>query len=139
MIRRGAFIAPIALQLVGACAFAQTLKTLYDFGAIARDGDDPQAGVVFDGNGNLLGLTALGGNESGDGTIYKLRPPGGGGGPWKEVIIHRFRGAPDDGDTPESRPIIGHSGVLYATTYLGGAENIGVALRVIPPDMPGDP
>ena len=64
MIRRGAFIAPIALQLVGAWAFAQTLKTFHDFGAIARDGETPQAGVVFDGNGNLLGLTVLGGNES---------------------------------------------------------------------------
>jgi hypothetical protein len=55
------FIAAISLALSvillgGTGAFAQTLTTLHDFGA-NRDGQNPQAGVVFDQQGNLYGTT----------------------------------------------------------------------------------
>ena len=49
----------LALSIIllgGTGAFAETLTTLHDFGA-NQDGQNPQAGVVFDQQGNLYGTT----------------------------------------------------------------------------------
>ena len=137
MIRPLPLIASVALLSATATARAQTLTTLYDFGAGPFDGEDPQSGVVFDDQDNLWGMTTLGGNLGGAGTIFRLEPPDDDG-PWTEVIIHRLRGAPDDGDTPESRPFIDADGLLYGTSYFGGAIGMGSALQAIPPRKPGD-
>jgi uncharacterized repeat protein (TIGR03803 family) len=53
-------------------------KTLYDFDTdhnvdAVRDGSDPGGGVVFDGAGHLIGVTA-GGGEFDAGTVFELTP-----------------------------------------------------------------
>ena len=58
------FIAAVSLALSvillgGTGAFGQTLTTIHDFGS-GNDGENPQAGVVFDQAGNLYGTAALG-------------------------------------------------------------------------------
>src|SRR5215813_9929765 len=96
--------------------FAQTLTTLRDFG-IDNNGQNPQAGVVFDQRGNLYG-TALGGVD-GNGVVYKLTLPEGRG-----AVLHRFAGQPD-GAVPVSSLIISPSGSLFGTTEEGGAHDMG--------------
>jgi uncharacterized repeat protein (TIGR03803 family) len=122
----------------GAAAFGETFTTLYDFGGVRGDGEDPQSGVVFDRSGNLWGFASLGGGRNGTGTIFELIPPIGGVGPWTEVTVHRFQDTPD-GDTPESRPVVTPGGVLHGTTYLGGANRTGTAFQAIPPTTPDAP
>lgn len=116
-------------------ATAQTLTTLYDFGADARDGEDPQYGVAFDRDGNLWGAATLGGGPNAEGTLFRLVPPAEPGGAWTEETIHRFRGEPG-GDTPECRLVVTPNGQLFGTTYLGGAHDMGTVFQAIPPLAP---
>ena len=46
---------------------------LYSFGGSADDGRLPNAGLVFDAQGNLYGTT-MGGGVYGAGTVFKLVP-----------------------------------------------------------------
>jgi len=121
--------------VVSSCAFSQTVTTIHDFG-FGVDGENPQSGVIFDRAGNILGSAALGG-ISGDGVIYKLTPSGDGFS-WNETILHQFKGIPD-GDTPDSILTMANSGLLFGTTQLGGARNMGSVFAVIPPTVPEDP
>ncbi len=57
------------------------------------DGNEPQSGVVFDGLGNLYGMTAVGGENfgcdgAGCGVVFKLTPTASG--PWKFTGLHVF-------------------------------------------------
>ena len=134
------FIGAVSLTLSvillgGTGAFAQTLTTLHDFGS-RHDGQNPQAGVVFDQAGNLYG-TALGG-LNGNGIVFSLTPPDGGGAPWTESVLHKFTGQPD-GAVPVSSLIIASSGDLFGTTEEGGAHNMGAVFGLRPPQNPGGP
>ena len=64
------------------------LTTIHDFGS-GRDGENPQAGVVFDQAGNLYGTAALGA-LNGNGIVFSLTLPDGGSGPWTEVCPPQF-------------------------------------------------
>jgi uncharacterized repeat protein (TIGR03803 family) len=134
------FIGAISLALSvillgGTGAFGQTLTTLHDFGA-NMDGQNPQAGVVFDQLGNLYGTTI--GGVNGNGIVYSLTPPEGGGAPWTESVLHKFAGQPD-GAVPVSSLTISPSGGLFGTTEEGGAHNMGTVFGVKPPQNPGGP
>jgi uncharacterized repeat protein (TIGR03803 family) len=48
------------------------------------------------------------------------------------VVLHDFRGAPDDGDYPEAPFLEVPGGDFYTTTYYGGAWNLGAVIRVTP-------
>src|SRR5215467_4410224 len=48
-------------------------KQLHSFGGAKADGQNPQAGVIFDSKGNLYGTTLNGGQYL-DGTVYELMP-----------------------------------------------------------------
>ena len=63
-----------------------TEKLLYSFGE-ALDGSAPEAGLIFDAQGNLYGTTTAGGLH-GLGTVFKLSPNGQGG--WTESVLHTF-------------------------------------------------
>ena len=56
--------------------------------------------------------------RAGEGAIFSVTPQG------SETLLHRFAGA--DGAQPVGAPIA-IDGVLYGTTYYGGANNVGVA------------
>jgi hypothetical protein len=79
---------------------------LYDLqgGDPTGDGAQPQAGVVFDQNGNLYGTTEFGVNAGacggGCGTVFELSPPAQPGGAWKQSVIYAFQGS-YDGYRPE--------------------------------------
>jgi len=90
-------------------------------------GADPVGGVVFDASGNLYGVFRLGGpNEVG--AVYQLSPSGMG---WTRQFLHSFSGG-NDGEQPNGGLIIGPSGNLYGTTYLGGSGDAGTVFELTP-------
>lgn len=113
------------ILLGGMGAGAQTLTTIHDFGS-GRDGENPQAGVVFDQAGNLYGTAALGA-LNGNGIVFSLTPDGGTG--FTEVILHNFTGPPD-GSVPVSSVVLTAPGRLVGTTLEGGANDMGSAFEV---------
>lgn len=125
----------VVFLLGSACAFGQTLTTLYNFGSSNQDGADPEPGVVFDQAGNLFGMASLG-TSNGNGMIFELTPTGGGS--WTQTVVHKFHGSPD-GEQPLGRPLVTASGKIFGTASRGGANNQGTVFAVFPPDAPGDP
>jgi hypothetical protein len=107
-----------------------TEKVLYSFGA-ARDGTNPNGGLVLNRKGTIYGTTLYGGYYGGGcakvgcGTVFKLKPPSGKGETWTEEQIHVFKdgndgGWPQTGVTPDAKAY------LYGTT-------IGTVFRLTPP------
>lgn len=92
---------------------------LYSFLSNGRDGNGPNASVIFDGTGNLYGTTATGGTGCGGGcgTIFELSPKSGG--VWVEKVLHSFQYS--DGAFPEGSLIIDSASNLYGTTEYGGS------------------
>jgi uncharacterized repeat protein (TIGR03803 family) len=111
-----------------------TEKVLHNFGIGGIDGDEPQAGLIFDAAGNLYGTTGRGGGTF-YGTVFELSPDGGGG--WTEQVLHSF-GAGTDGAFPYAGLIFDAAGNLYGTTYEGGAfdtcaaEGCGTVFELMP-------
>ena len=80
------------------------------------DGNEPLAGLIADGSGNLYGTTQAGGNSHrgiGRGTIFKITPGG------TETVLYAFRGA-KDGAVPYGGVIFDSAGNIYGTTFGGG-------------------
>ena len=88
------------------------------------DGALPYGGVIADNDGNLYGLTLVGGstdscggsNQNGCGTLFKIAPNG------TESILHVFAGG-SDGGWPYGNLVRDKDGNLYGTTGLGGDAN----------------
>jgi uncharacterized repeat protein (TIGR03803 family) len=85
---------------------------LYTFTGGA-DGSTPDAGVVFDSEGNLYGTTYQGGT-SGGGVVFKLDPSG------NYTVLYNFTGQADGGN-PMAGVILDSAGNLYGTTEYGGS------------------
>ena len=90
---------------------AWTETVLFRFEHPYRDGRGPQAGLIFDSNGNLFGTTPTGGVGQ-HGTVFELSPVSGG---WTETVIHNFWSA-----GPYAGVIFDNAGNLYGTTLNGG-------------------
>jgi uncharacterized repeat protein (TIGR03803 family) len=114
------------------------ITPLYQFIGFA-DGDQPQAGVVFDSAGNLYGTTVADGLSTcfvqfnGCGVVFKLTPPAPNR-PWMETVIHSFTGG-SDGENPAAGLLIDAAGNLYGTNMYGGfgcTYGCGVAFELSP-------
>ena len=92
------------------------------------DGSGPGARVTVDGNGNIYGMTPIGGAD-GVGTIFKISPTQGGN--WTFTVIHTFTGGVDGGSGSAGRMIL-HDGQLYGAATTGGASGSGVVFRFMP-------
>jgi uncharacterized repeat protein (TIGR03803 family) len=118
-----------------------TERVLYAFTG-GDDGDRPQAGLIFDGAGNLYGTTG-GGGTAGVGTVFELSPPASEGGDWTETVLYSFKGGSDDGATPAASLAWDSSGNLYSTTQYGGVyknytpEGCGTVFQLAPPAVAG--
>jgi uncharacterized repeat protein (TIGR03803 family) len=104
-------------------AQAQTESVLYSFSG-GSDGGGPPAGLVADRAGNFYGVTASGGQTSGNcannqgcGVVFELSPDGSGG--WTETVLYTFTGG-TDGAFPASTLLIDDSGNLYGAAASGG-------------------
>jgi len=156
---RRAFVAPIAMigimAITNSGAAAQTpgYTILYSFQG-GEDGSGP-SGVTLARDGGLYGATSYGGPNTCEGaafscgTVYELEP--GPGGIWTKTVLHNFSGP--DGAVPNlSGGVVGApgpsllpgpGGVLYGTTYTGGAYDptalgpAGTVFELTPPTAAG--
>jgi len=86
------------------------------------DGSQPEAGLT-NVNGTLYGTTYYGGSaDRDDGTVFKISTAGA------LTVIHSFGGG-NDGRGPDAG-LTNVGGVLYGTTYAGGAYNRGTIFRI---------
>ena len=85
-----------------------------------KDGGSPEAGLTWDGMGNLYGT---------GGVVFELSRASG---VWKEKVLHRFCSWPScrDGGGASSGLIFDASGNLYGTTEAGGAYKAGTVYEV---------
>ena len=107
-------------------------SVLYGFKAGA-DGAAPEGAPAIGSDGNIYGTTLLGGTGScqnslyimGCGVVFQVTPKG------DYKVIYTFKNT-QDGDFPQSAPVMGSDGNLYGTTYLGGpaACNCGTIYKL---------
>jgi uncharacterized repeat protein (TIGR03803 family) len=113
---------------------AWTETVLYNFSGLS-DGGNPTGSLVFDAKGELYGATTNGGT-SGKGAVFQLAPPATAGNPWTYTVLYSFAGG-SDGAAPGAGLTFGAGGVLYGTTYAGGASNAGTVFQLTPPAVAG--
>lgn len=88
------------------------LSVLYTFTG-GTDGGNPQGRLTRDGNGNIHGVTARGGDPSCDcGVVFRLDANG------NETVLHKF--FPFGGGNSPLAGLLDVDGVLYGTTEFGG-------------------
>jgi len=109
-------------------AQAQTGTVLHNF-TDGGDGGGPEAGITFDQQGRIYGTTVEGGSHQ-NGVVYRLVHEGEG---WVYSPIYSFGSQEHDGSNPQARVLFGSNGVLYGTTYQGGAEGYGTVFSLQPP------
>jgi uncharacterized repeat protein (TIGR03803 family) len=113
-------------------AWSQTEKILHTFtGGV--DGFLPQAGLVFDGKGNLYGTTSGGGNANSEvcscGTVFELSPATNG--TWTKNLLYTFTGANGDGSVPYGGLTFDSQGNLFGTTSGGGLSGLGTVFELV--------
>jgi uncharacterized repeat protein (TIGR03803 family) len=103
-------------------------SVIYRFTGIS-DGAVPYDGLLQDAEGNLFGVTRVGG-DSNMGTVFKVSPDG------SKTTLHSFAGGTDDGANPNGDLIADAEGNLYGTTYTGGLGDCdggcGTVFKVTP-------
>lgn len=99
-------------------------SVLYTMKGGTTDGIRP-IGLFFDREGNLCGLTALGGSQN-DGTFFKLTPTAHG--QWSETILYNFGGT--NGYVSYGL-VEDRSGNFYGTTYNYG-PTYGSIFQLVP-------
>lgn len=98
------------------------------------DGGHPFAGLIADANGDLFGTTSGCCTEGqSNGTVFELVP---GFTHYSEVVLYRFKGGLD-GANPRSVLVADQNGVLYGTTYDGGATGFGTVFKLTPSSASG--
>lgn len=114
-------LASIALVAIPSAAFAQPrFILLHSFNG--ADGFGPMAGVTQGADGAIYGTTSQGGSAS-SGTVFRLDVPTQG-----LTTLHDFSGP--DGSVLYSGLAPGSDGLLYGSTYTGGANGLGTLFRV---------
>jgi uncharacterized repeat protein (TIGR03803 family) len=106
-------------------------KVLFRFEG-GNQGQNPEAGVVFDAAGNLYGTTIFGGpicrNNLCGGTVFKLTPKAGGG--WTDTVLYGFSNS--SVENPNSSLVLDDAGNLYGTTPGETASGGGTVYEVTP-------
>ncbi len=121
--------AGIVFELMPIAGGKWSEKVLHNFNEEGMDGVGPSSTLIFDGSGNLYGVTISGGS-AGHGTAFELSP--GGDGSWTETILHNFSENGGDGYFPNSALVFGLSGNLYATSAGGGHFGEGTVFEIAP-------
>jgi uncharacterized repeat protein (TIGR03803 family) len=93
------------------------------------DGSGPGSGLTLDGDGNLYGMTPIGG-AFGVGVIYQLHPRQNGTYAFK--VIHAFTGGRDGSSGSAGRMIFDDAGNLFGVATVGGDFGQGVVFQMRP-------
>jgi uncharacterized repeat protein (TIGR03803 family) len=101
-------------------------SVLYAFSGQAS-GDEPNAGLIRDSQGNLYGTTSFGGDgncnsPAGCGMVFKVDAEG------HQSVLYSFHGL--DGARPLGALVRDAAGNLYGTTFQGGAANSGTVFKL---------
>ena len=91
--------------------------TVYSF-KLQDDGCSIYSGLIVN-NGILYGTTEEGGSAN-QGTVFSFDPATG-----LETVLYNFAGGPKDGSWPSGGRLTYQDGILYGTTYAGGASDAG--------------
>jgi len=127
----GAYNFGTAFELTPRTGGNWTERLLHSFQHSPKDGDDPEAGLIFDASGNLYRTTGAGGKYSSSvGTVFELSPIAGGG--WTEKVLHNFLNHGNDGTEIEAGLTFDAAGNLYGTANSGGAYGFGTAFELTP-------
>jgi uncharacterized repeat protein (TIGR03803 family) len=115
-----------------------TKTTLYSFTG-GTDGSAPGGRLIFDGKGNLYGVTYYGGAfQNPVGVVYELMPPTASRKSWTESVIHSFQSnGSTDGAFPVDDLSFDQAGNLYGVTSGGGQASGGTVFQLTPPTMLG--
>jgi uncharacterized repeat protein (TIGR03803 family) len=115
-----------------ASGYASTPTVLYNFCARTNctDGALPEAGLIADAAGNLLGTTATGG-ANGNGTVFEIaKTPSGYASTPTVLVSFCARTNCTDGAFPLARVVADAAGNLFGTTFGGGANADGTVFAV---------
>lgn len=99
-----------------------TETILHSFAGYPNDGQNPNAGLIMDGAGNLYGTTVSGGAAS-SGAVFKINAIG------TESLVYSFNGL-GDGGNPYAGLVMDSAGNLFGTTPKGGANGDGAVFKV---------
>ena len=117
---------PTICKAVRGCGWNYNI--LHEFMSGDSDGAQPSYGdLLFDQAGNIDGTTFQGGPGL-KGTVYQLTRSGN---TWNESILHFFKGAPDDGASPQNGVISDANGNLFGTTATGGQYDSGTVFELM--------
>jgi uncharacterized repeat protein (TIGR03803 family) len=108
--------------------YAGALTTLVSFNG--SNGQQPEAGLTVDADGDLFGTT-YGGGAYGDGTIFEIRNTGTLAAPVyasTPTTLANFNGS--NGWGPEAGLTTDAKGDLFGTTKLGGANGVGTVFEI---------
>ena len=128
----GAHDGGTVFELTPAAGGGWTETVLHNFhNNNASDGSNPAfSSLILDSAGNLYGTASYGGGASpGGGTVFTMRPTGGG--TWAYKVLHTF-GTGTDGSNPGAGLIFDATGNLYGTTWQGGASGSGTVFEIKP-------
>jgi hypothetical protein len=110
-----------------------TEKVLHRFDG--KDGANSEAGVVFDGNGNLYGTTYFAPGPYG--LVFELKKPSGTVRSWAETVLHAFSDG-NDGANPAAGLVFDDNRDLYGTTSIATSQSArGNVFRIGPPSQKG--
>ena len=112
----------------------QSFSIVYSFAAVAdvtgfnSSGANPRVGLTLGRDGNLYGVTELGGSNAG-GVAFRLTTAG------QITVLHDFVKdfTPNsDGFRPSAALLLASDGNFYGTTIAGGAHGLGIVFRLAP-------
>jgi len=111
-----------------------TETVIHDFAG--PEGAFPQAGLVADGTGALIGTTSGGGPVSygvvgGYGVVFKLVPPAPGQVRWTQTVLYNFD-VTNSGDEAIGELVRDPKGNLFGVTYEGGEHMGGTVFEITP-------
>jgi uncharacterized repeat protein (TIGR03803 family) len=99
-----------------------TETVIYHFTGGA-DGNTPMSSLLMDREGNLYGVTEIGG-KNGAGNVFEVTPAGA------ETSIYDFGSSDVDGFNPICQLIWGPHHELLGTTVNGGTNHVGIVFQV---------